>query len=150
MAVDLAKQRARWRRNKRAARERRRMKPQPMTDHFLAAVLAERDRRAKLGEESSYVFRPQPFFRKGSWRKAVVFAADVWAATTLLEAKHGAGKATPTRIAAKLEELGLTHGYSELSLRKMVYRARTRINSLETTGHPWSPDDPFWKPFEPS
>ena len=107
----------------------------------------ERNRRANLTQEASFAIRGHYFFKKGSWEKAVSFAADVWAASVLIDADLGRGAATPTRIAKKLSAMGRTHGYSNQSLRKMVYRARPRIDLLEEAILPTT-GKPCWPPFE--
>jgi hypothetical protein len=148
MGVDIEKQRARWRRNKRAERQRKAPGRVDVSAEFRATVFSERDRRAKLSREASYSIRLDSFYASGSWEKAISFAADVWAATVLIEAEWGDGKATPTRILRLLQSMGRTHGYTEQSLRKMIYKARERVHMLETRGHPWSPDEPFWPPVD--
>lgn len=149
MGIDFERRRARWRRNKQAERARKKQKRREPSPKFVDAVFAERDRRASLQSASSYTFRHPSFTKEGTWERAIRFTADVWAASMLVEAEFGIGEATPTRIKGKLQQLGWTHDYSDQSLRKMIYRARERIETLETTGHLMSPGTKLWEPFDP-
>lgn len=78
----------------------------------------------------------------------MAFLADVWAAKVLLEWQFGVGKATPTKIAKKLTAQNLTYGYTDNSLRVMIYRSRDRMALLE--GRLPSPYRQWkgWEPFD--
>lgn len=122
-------QRARWRRNKQAARAKAATPPVELPAEFVAAVTEERDRRASREFERAIFDHPALGYwtknrpnwvnmRHGSWR---AFTADVWAASALLNRQWG--KATPTMIARWLVENGRGQSYKQDSLRPMVYRA---------------------------
>ena len=150
MAIDKEKQRARWKRNKRAERARKkplRKVPHELSPDFISAVEKERERRLNVDCGGADVFRSSFYYEDGTWEKAIGFAADVWAVTTILEAKWGPGSATIAAVHAELEASGRMHGYTSQSLRKMIYKARERITILETTGLPWMHGEPFWPPF---
>lgn len=71
------------------------------------------------------------------------FVADVWAASVLLKAAHGASGASPTRIARWLWNEERQGDYAKSSLRPLVYRAMEVIKELETHGKDEG-DAPFW------
>lgn len=147
MGIDTEKQRARWKRNKKAARDRSKPAENPICAGFKRRVRTERNRRIRIGIKGSPGWREGHYFDEGALTKAVTFAADVWEATTLIERQYGKGKATPTRIASWLLEHDRDQGYSPQSLRKMVYVARERIAYMESpVGQP-RPGDLTWHSF---
>jgi len=109
--------------------------------------MRERDRRAAVSSEVEWALRSSWFHKDGTWENAIGFAADVWAAEMLVEAEWGCGSATPTRIANWLRLRGRDYGYTEVSLRKMVYKARDRIGILENTTSLWNPAVMVWPAF---
>jgi hypothetical protein len=155
------KQQARWRRNKADARARAKAVSIPLAPEFVARVMEERDRRSDRRAYRWASDHPKlDYWTNGArqfwvnghgWgiRTWFAFVADVWAATILLEAEHGPGMATPTRIARRLSESGREHGYSPNSVRVMVYRARPFIAALEVAGAE-DPDASCWQPFPAS
>jgi hypothetical protein len=160
MAVDMERRRERWRRNKRDARARA-SAPVPLSPEFVAKVEAERDRRAarvrklQLWRWESESIAAPTAQAKSLGRHIVagggVFAADVWAARTLIEAERGAGKATPTRIAKSLADSGRWSRYRQGSLRTMVYKAlgtaqeKGTIDILQETLD--DSGEPYWPAF---
>jgi len=149
MAVDREKQRERWRRNKRAQRDREKrtpLTPEAGPADYVEAVFRERDRRANL-DHAGYLLRYSHYFAPGSWEKAIGFAADVWAASEVVKARYGSDRATVRAIREQLEEWGRTHDYKRDSLRAMIRKAQRRITLLEETGHPWN-SEPYWAPFD--
>lgn len=148
MATDVEKQRARWRRNKKAARERSKPTERVPDANFKRRVKLERNRRIRTGIKGSPGWREGEYFDKDALTKAVTFAADVWEATILIEYQLGQGKATPTRIAHWLSENCKDQGYSAQSLRKMVYVARERIAYMEASVGLPRPGDLTWHPFK--
>lgn len=147
MPIDKEKQRARWLRNKRAQRERAKQDVRVPSPKLLRMVRAERNRRVKFGLQGSPAWREGHYFDKAALKKAVTFAADVWEATVLIDYELGEGKATPTRIARHLADWGKDQGYSDQSLRKMVYVARDRIAYMESCADPANPSRTVWEPF---
>lgn len=131
----------RWQRNKEAQRKRAQRKPVVLSQEFLEQVETIRKMRQGLSALCE-VLQSRPEFdvwtsksrhlrvrmHKGYWFD---FVADVWAATVLIEAELGAGKATPSRVAARLETQDRLHGYTAGSARVMVYRARETVAALE-------------------
>jgi hypothetical protein len=150
------RRRARWRRNKAAARARARPKTHPPSPAFVARVLAERDRRERARwlwdhPELGYWKRRDLWVNAGSWggrNMWIEFVADVWTARTLLEKEFGAGKATPTRIARWLMENDRRHGYAESSLRPKVYQARAFVEAIEALPRGSDDDQACWAPWE--
>lgn len=142
--IDQKKRVIRWRRNKRDARARAKPDPTPLAPEFVTSVMAERDRRAA---DRDVIWRA---WWNGGYEyseRNLPFAADVWAARTLLAKQLGAVKATPTRIARWLAENDRAHGYSVGSLRPMVYRALNRITLAETTPRWRGEGEPYWPAF---
>jgi hypothetical protein len=139
-------QRARWLRNKRAARERATIAPVALSPTYVAEVLAERDRRVAIALPLWGYHTTRPIDANVA-HGAGAFAADVWAARTLLERQLGVGRATPTRIVRWLEATERTHGYAPNSLRPMVYRAMGTIEILETTLDCNRPGRTYWQPY---
>lgn len=148
------RRRARWLRNKRAARARVNPKPLIITTEFVnltARILAERDRRRSedaarwmwgclRSANLKYVGK-----RQSDW---LSFVVDVWAAAKILEVRLGpTAKITPTKIAALLSANDCAHGYSPASLRPMVYRALPFIAALEDAALR-DPQASFWLPFD--
>jgi hypothetical protein len=140
--LKIERKRARWRRNKAAARARSSPPQGAPSPELVARVFAERDSRAVVPRDAGFLWRYSAFFKEGSWQKATAFAADVWAATVLLEHQFGVGQATPTRIARWLINNGRDHGYTIGSIRTQVYQARKRIKVLEQDHEWWG--GPFW------
>jgi hypothetical protein len=131
------RRRARWRRNKRAAREAGRPTASPPTAKVFQEVLEERDRLA-ADRSVTASWRHAWFYKPGTEVKALGFAADVWAAKTILSYEFGLEEASPTRIARWLSRNGRTHGYAPASLRVMVYRALDRIQKAQNDPlSPW-------------
>ncbi len=128
-----AKRRARWRRNKRAARARlRKPIPTPLDLAVIEQIFAERDRR-------SDVYRIPWTMHFGAHNHGWGthdFHFDVWATRTVLERMHGERKISDGLIANWLAENGLAHGYAHggrsSSLRTMVSRARKAVEQLES------------------
>lgn len=155
MAIDKVKQRERWGRNKSSERSKKREAAQRrrVCPAYETAVLFERDWRSTNGREGFYRWKEHgAYFWGGRAERAFKFAVDVWAAERLVEAEHGRGKATPTRTRDKLKQLGWTSGYTDGSMRKMIYKARERIKVMETIGEPqlgYSVHDVFWPRFFP-
>jgi len=114
----------------------------------MRAILIERDRRAQI-EQIGYLFRYSHFFEAGTWEKAISFAADVWAATVIVEAGSENAGATTRQIREQLEAHGRTHGYERTSLRAMICKAQTRVKLLEETLDPET-GRPYWSPFSVS
>lgn len=133
-----------WRRDKRAQRARKKPKPLPLCPVFREAVLDERDRRAR----SAYHARRMV---NGIYvevaKRLPHFAADVWAARTMLRAEWGKPGDSPSRIARWLWEEGRTNYYAQSSIRPRVYAAIKIIADLESHG-PTHADPPFWLPWE--
>ncbi len=148
MAIDEEKRSARWLRNKQALRERARIKPLLIDPLFEARVLQERDRRISKEYQGIGFFPNRNFLMGESADRAFAFAADVWAAETLLEAEWGTGNATPTRIRDKLTAMDRTHDYTQGSLRKMIYIALQRVRQLETTVDPCDTVEMIWPAFD--
>lgn len=137
------KRRARWRRNKRAERERKRIPAPAELDPAIAEhVWRERDKRAQLFPEWLCFL---PGWHQG--RGSEAFQCDVWAAQTMLELQHGARKISDGMIARWMIENDLTHGYMPNSLRTMVRRAREAIEVLEK-GTMRTHKSPAWPPFQ--
>ncbi|WP_417612108.1 hypothetical protein [Parasphingorhabdus sp.] len=146
MSNSIEKRRARWLRNKRAARERDRPTPEAIDPDFEAAVFEERDARASINHRAARLFRQGFSLITDPNAKAIKFAADVWAAETLINAQWGSGSATPTSIKNLLKEWNKTYGYTDESLRKVIYKARKRVKILESRGQ-YEEDPPYWLPF---
>lgn len=144
------KQRARWRRNKKAERARSKPECPPPPKEFLAKVLAERDRRSNREAVRSIWNDPKLRYwtregrsilvNRNSGQPWIPFVADVWAARTLIEHQFGMGTATPTKIARWLTENDRLHGYASGSIRPMVYRALESLARLEGAGT----SEPIW------
>lgn len=147
MSDDISKQRERerWKANKRAQRERAKPQRADLSVEFIAAVMAERDKRAALCHDL-WSFDRRYLFGRNVYSGHGAFTADVWAARTILENEWGADYPTPTRIANMLWEHGVTHYYVKASIRPMVHRALETIAIMETTMDP-DGDGPFWRPF---
>ena len=136
------KDRARWKRNKRAERARKAASPpREPPDDMIAAIMAERDKRS--ADRSPW--------RHWVWSyedKAMAFIADVWAAKTILEWQHGSIRVTPAKIVRRLPDLANKYGYTAASLRVMIYRALHRIDLMEgkvpTPHWKWG----GWEPFD--
>ena len=150
MVIDVEKQRARWKRNKRAARKRSEPVERVPNASFKRRVRTERNRRVKSGLGISPAWRDGHYFDTIAQDKAVTFAADVWEATVLIEYALGRGKASPPRIARHLIDCGKDQGYSDQSLRKMVYVARDRIAFMESSIDPAKPSRSLWEPLNAS
>jgi len=148
MAVDIEKQRARWRRNKRDERMNKLSTGKHLSPEFLSAVIAERDRRITETPRVGYLWRRGVYFKDGSWEKAIAFLADVWAADYCLKAELGESNAKPKRVIEWLCIYGLDHGYTQSSLRKLIYQARARIKLLEKLSAWYEHRDVWWPPFE--
>lgn len=143
--ITKRRQRERWKANKRAQRERAKPQPADLPVDFIAAVMAEREKRADLCRHL-YSFAHRHLLGRNVCSGAGAFTADVWAAQTILEKEWGPGHATPTRIANMLWEHDVTHYYARASMRPMVYRALETIGIMETTLDPEG-DGPLWEPF---
>ena len=148
MAVDVPEsvkaRRERWRLAKRAQRGSPVITVRPVSPVFKLAVLAERDRRIER-RYLDWLELDVPDF-EFFWRKSR-FAANVWAARTLLVAELGEAGNSPSRIARWLRDEGLAGAYSEGSVRPMVYDAFEVINVLESVCMKGS-NEPFWAPFK--
>lgn len=148
MPEDRTRQQDRWRRNKRDERARNSIYPVRLPPEFQESVLQERDRRISQTPYVGSYWRTSDFFALGAFAKALQFAADVWAADTVLEARWGPKGGKPSRVAAWLEEFGYPHGYTPASLRKMIPTARERVRILQKTTC-WETKEPYWPAFEP-
>ncbi len=148
MTIDQDKRRDRWRRNKKAARDRKTTSESKPSAAFMRRVMKARDRRTQVSSNVHWLWRPSGYFEAASWEKAIGFAADVWLAKTVLSKQIGHDSVSPTRISRWLTDHGRDWGYSANSLRKMVYAALERIELLQTNGEPWSPHKPYWRPFK--
>jgi len=133
MAVDIEKQRARWRRNKRDERMNKLSTGKHLSPEFLSAVIAERDRRITETPRVGYLWRRGVYFKDGSWEKAIAFLADVWAADYCLKAELGESNAKPKRVIEWLCIYGLDHGYTQSSLRKLIYQLERVSNCLKNS-----------------
>lgn len=153
MPLDKKKQRARWQRNKQAERARKRSQPRKLSPQFERAVFFERDWRLREGLGGMSCWKgAERFYRVNDPRdRAYALMADVWAARTLIEARISPRRASPTLIRDELKRLGYTHGYTDGSLRKLIYKALERIKRQETESDNWwrSPQHVHWPPFRP-
>lgn len=150
MKTDPENRRLLWRNKKRAQRERLKSKQNPPNKSFEKRIMDERNRRVKDGMVAEPNWRYSWYRDEALFEKAVCFSADVWASIQLIEQRSGNSSATPTAIARWLTERELTYGYAPASLRKMVYKARERIEFFETHYWPPSPERLTWKPFPSS
>lgn len=136
------KQRARWRRNKRAERLRKRPAGhRPLSPDLIERIWVERDQR--LANYPLFLWN-HPNWHWG--RGSNAFQCDVWAVRTLLEWELGIKKISDGKIARWMVEHDLTHGYRPASLRTMVWRAREAIAILETAEGRVK-GSPCWPPF---
>lgn len=148
MAINKDAQRARWKRNKQAERERKSSFPQPLAQSYIDQIMFERDRRAEAFDGTPNVIRPNHFyFESGTYERALRFLANVWAADLILEAEWGPGGAKPRRVAKWFKQHGICHGYSDLSFPKMLSTARSRIKELEEP-YVLNSGKPIWPPIE--
>lgn len=145
MAIDNDAQRARWRRNKRAYRERlssQKPKPPPIDPDFEAAVWVERDRRLRNFPWWVWDLKEMPghelkrYYPRQTRDATYPFICDVWAAITLLESQYGGDKISNALISSFLWERGKAHGVKRASLRTKVPRARKIIQHLEDAPAP--------------
>lgn len=149
MPINENKQSERWKRNKRAERARKSPYPQALSREFAGKILRERDRRVTEAMRADAVIRPgHAFHEPGSYERAIRFAADVWAADTWLREEWGPKGPMPRRVAAWLKRHGAPHGYTEMSLPRMIRKARARVELLEQP-QPWNWGRPIWAPFNP-
>lgn len=150
MGIDRAKQQARWRRNKEAERRRNVASPCEVPTPFIQAVFEERDKRRAVSGIAGTVMRPHHnFHEQRTFEQAITFAANVWAADTILEAQWGQRGSKPRRVAEWFEREGIAHSYSAQSFPKMLRKARERIKRLEEP-QPWNLSGmPIWAPFKP-
>lgn len=114
----------------------------------MTCVLRERDRRIAETPFVGDLWRRGFYFAPGSWEKALRFVADVWAADMIVKEIWGADGAKPARVADWLKEHGGDHGYTDASLRKMIHKARRRVEVLEKTGA-HGDDLPIWPLWTP-
>lgn len=121
------------------------MIPVDLQRTFIAAVLKERKIRHNIAFRNWQNRHVQALGRDMS-KSAGMFAADIWAARMLIDAKWGQGRATPSCIAKWLWKRGWRNGYSESSMRPMVYKAIKSIEALETTKNV-DGGGLYWKPF---
>lgn len=149
MGHDKKQQREHWRRDKADWRSRRSPYPRELPDDFLTRLLKERNRRMKNTEYAGFLWRPNCFYvERNKYGQAITFIADIWAADIYLRAKWGPKGAMPRRVSEWLDKYGSPHRYSQLSLPKMIRKARKRIELLETP-HAWNySDEPLWQPFD--
>lgn len=152
MVIDKERQRARWKRNKEASRDRARAKAasqkRSLDPEFLQRVDEERNKRATAAYSSAYWWLDTTYLYGERLGRAIELAADVWWATIVYEAAWGDGTATTARIVDSLKDSGRTHGYTDGSLRKMVLKARERIRILETHEDPRREGHVIWPPFD--
>lgn len=138
------KRRARWKRNKRAERKRKRP---PMSAKLsadsISEVWQERERRAEA-HPGWITFNAKWRGGRGSWE----FQCDSWAVRTLLQLEFWPRKVTAGKVARWMWSNDLQHGYNQASLRTMVYRAFEAIDILESVTN--KAGDPFWPPFVPT
>lgn len=147
MAANIERRQARWLRNKRAERARKKIAPQPLTFSFLRVVLAESRVRYRRALEGSLWWPESTYLTDLKRERATRLVVDVWIATILIEAQWGKGAATTAKIFGALKAKGRMHGYTEGSLRKMIPRARQRIDFLHTQRElMWL--TVYWPPFD--
>lgn len=149
MATDEDKRRARWRRNKRSQRERKKASPRPLPRGFELRVWDERDRRVAAAFRGIWCWPESRYLSGDRLNRAVGLAADVWATDVLFKARLGGDKPSAALVCEALKRSGRTYGYTDGSLRKLIAKARERVRLLEITGDPWKPGEVFWPPFEP-
>lgn len=144
------KRRARWKRNKRDERQRKKPKPPaPPSKQLIEQIWSERDRRHNEGVRLHFY---HPYHRGG--RGTFAFQCDVWAVRTLLTHQLRLVTVSSGKIAAWMKANGFTHGYSDRSLRTMVWKALDAISDLEEVreipGRLRRISEPAWQPFHPT
>ena len=136
MAIDKAKQVARWKRNKRSERlrEKAARPARPSFDpNFETAVWNEAEKRVRNFPWSMYDLKPKRFYPHQTPETSYPFICDVWAVITLLESQNTI-RPIPTRlISSFLWETGRTYGVKRDSLRTKIARARKIIDHLEAS-----------------
>lgn len=140
--------RARWRRNKRAERERRRpLPPSELPVEVLSAIEEESSLRLRKGKPPDLQFN----ITDHGWGSHA-FHCDVWSVRTRLRAQRPGARITAGTVARWMAENGLSYGYKASSLRTMVYRAFNAISAMEQPN--LSPlfgraRGPWWGAFDP-
>lgn len=147
-AADQESKRARWRRNKRAERERKRpIPPRELPPTVLSMIESERAHRLAKGMPSDLSFN----ITNHGWG-SYKFHCDVWSVRTRLRAQHPKKRITAGSVARWMRENGLSHGYKPSSLRTMVYRAFEAIKAMEEPSpNPFFGRErgPWWEAFDP-
>ena len=134
MPIDKAKQRARWKRNKQAQRNRERLakpKLQPIDPQIEASVWVERDRRLRNFPWWIWDLKEKRFYPRQTRAETYPFICDVWAAITLLETQTQGSKITNVMIGEFLWVRGKRHGVKKASFRTKIPRAKKIIGHLE-------------------
>jgi hypothetical protein len=134
MAIDKEKQRARWKRNKRAQRAlQKALAPlqRPIDAEFAELVWKERDKR--LNNFPWYLPRLPDgrHYKRHLNQTSYPFVCDVWAALTLLESQNPGKNISTGKIAKWLEINGRIGAFTIGSVRMKVRRARPVIKFLE-------------------
>lgn len=149
MAIDKAKQNARWRRNKADQRKReraRRPQPPPISPEFEKQVWAERDRRLRNFPWDMPRAADGSYYRRRTREETYPLICDVWAVQTLLESQNFHPRISDGMIAEVLWDMGKTYGLKLSSLRTRVWLAREIICHLETAPAR-SFQGPYWPKF---
>ncbi|NCP24629.1 MAG: hypothetical protein GW854_10850 [Erythrobacter sp.] len=134
MAIDKEKQRARWLRNQKAYRLRRKGSAPalpPIDPNFESAVWAEAEKRLRNFPWSIPDLKPNRFYPRQTNEKTYPFICDVWAAITLLKSQREDRPVTNAMIGSFLLAKGRDYGVKQGSLRTKIPRARKIIEHLE-------------------
>lgn len=151
--------RERWRRNKRAERQRLREKrkrdeaqrpsPPNLDADFLDQVWAERDKRLRNFPWRMPHLPDRKFFKNTSNFSSQALVCDVWAAEVILAASSIGDRISDGDIAKYLIKHGRDHGVKPSSLRTKVWRTRPIVRFLEEAPV-WDRPGKYWPKFPES